>query len=287
MSFAAKRRASPPACAALLFVLLVGMNAHPTAAPQQAAKGEIKRAAGAPASAAEAPVTKKPPSSQASEKVKVRKARAAKPPVKPVAKEVAATPGTYEIKKGDTLFAIARRTRHDGVTLNQMIVALYRANPEAFVGGNINQLRVGHILAVPGMEDVAALNAAEAARTVRLLIAKKPAPPPAPEVKEPPAVTEPVKPPVKPAPRLSREEAERRYREGLAMERRGDERGALKAFVEAGESGHGLAQKKLGEIYDKGNSAVERDYETSIRWYQKAREQGVELPKPFAFPAGR
>lgn len=284
MNFAARRRASPPACAALLFILLA---VSPAATPQQAAKGEIKPAAGAPASAADAPVAKKPPSSQASEKVKVRKARAAKPPVKPAAKEVAAKPGTYEVKKGDTLFAIARRTRHEGVTLNQMIVALYRANPEAFLGGNINQLRLGHILTVPGKEDVAALNAAEAARTVRSLIAKKPALPPTPEVKEAPPVKPLVKPPPEPALRLSGEEAERRYREGLAMERRGDERGALRAFLEAGESGHGLAQKKLGEIYDKGNSAVERDYETSIRWYQKAREQGVELPKPFAFPAGR
>jgi TPR repeat protein len=36
----------------------------------------------------------------------------------------------------------------------------------------------------------------------------------------------------------------------------------------------------LGQIYDKGNGAVQRDYQASLRWYQKAREQGVEIEKP-------
>ena len=64
------------------------------------------------------------------------------------------------------------------------------------------------------------------------------------------------------------------------MERKGDDQGALKAYLEAGEAGYGLAQRKLGQIYDKGNTAVQRDYQSSLRWYQKAREQGVELQKP-------
>jgi TPR repeat protein len=34
----------------------------------------------------------------------------------------------------------------------------------------------------------------------------------------------------------------------------------------------------VGEIYDSGNSAIERDYEESIRWYQKAREGGEDIP---------
>ena len=80
--------------------------------------------------------------------------------------------------------------------------------------------------------------------------------------------------------RLPAEAGVRRYREGLALERRGDHQEALTAFIEAGESGHGLAQRRLGQIYDKGNSAVQRDYQASLKWYQKAREQGVEIDKP-------
>ncbi|HWQ38914.1 MAG TPA: hypothetical protein VNM24_09945, partial [Burkholderiales bacterium] len=103
---------------------------------------------------------------------------------------------------------------------------------------------------------------------------------PAPAVAPPPAAVAVPAPKLPERAPLGKEEAERRYRAGLAMERAGDDRGALQAFLEAGESGHGPAQKKLGEIYDRGNSAVARDYETALRWYQKAREQGVAVPKP-------
>ena len=89
----------------------------------------------------------------------------------------------------------------------------------------------------------------------------------------------------KPAP-LSRKAAERRYQEGIALEKKRDEKGALTAYLAAGEAGHGLAQKRLGEIYEKGNSATRRDYDIALRWYEKARKQGVEIPKPHTFQKG-
>ena len=79
---------------------------------------------------------------------------------------------------------------------------------------------------------------------------------------------------------LSREEAEKRYQQAQALEKQGDQKGALTAYLAAGEAGHGFAQKRLGEIYEKGNSAVKRDYDTALRWYEKARAQGIEVPKP-------
>lgn len=205
------------------------------------------------------------------------------PEAKPAASAPAAAPATYEIKRGDTLYAIARRLRPEGLTLNQVLVALYRANPEAFHGGNINQLRVGAVLAVPPRETIAALSPAEAMDQVRALTGVKPVPvaaeaapaaPPAVASAAPAAV--PQRAPKTP---LGREEAERRYREGLAADRRGDEVAAFHAYLAAGEAGHGLAQKKLGEIYDRGTAAVQRDYGTALLWYQKAREQGVAVPR--------
>ena len=89
------------------------------------------------------------------------------------------------------------------------------------------------------------------------------------------------------AAKKKREQAERRYREGLAHEKAGSDKAALKAFLEAGEAGHGKAQKKLSEIYDRGNSATKRDYETSVIWYDRARAQGVQFPKPLAPIRGR
>ena len=72
--------------------------------------------------------------------------------------------------------------------------------------------------------------------------------------------------------------AAQRHVSGLALEHRGDDKGAYLAFLEAAEGGYPPAQAKLGEIYDSGNSAVARNYEESIRWYQKAREGGAEIP---------
>lgn len=205
------------------------------------------------------------------------------PEAKPSASAPAAAQATYEVKRGDTLYAIARRLRPDGVTLNQVLVALYRANAEAFQGGNINQLRVGAVLAIPPREAMAALAPADAMQEVRALTAVKPAPAAAePRPAAAPAVAAPAPASVPgraPKALLGREEAERRYRDGLAAERRGDEVAAFNAYLAAGESGHGLAQKKLGEIYDRGTAAVQRDYGTALLWYQKAREQGVEVPR--------
>jgi len=85
---------------------------------------------------------------------------------------------------------------------------------------------------------------------------------------------------------LSKEAAEKRYQEARGLEKKGDEKGALRAYLAAGEAGHGLSQKRLGEIYDKGNSATRRDYETSLHWYEKARKQGIEVPAPANYGKG-
>jgi TPR repeat protein len=125
---------------------------------------------------------------------------------------------------------------------------------------------------------VAAIDSAEADRLVREMLSR----PAAAQVAaaKPPGVSPKPAPKPEAGTQMGREDAARRYREGLALEKKGDDAGALKAFLEAGEAGHGLAQRRLGQIYDKGNAAVQRDYQTSLKWYQKAREQGVEIDKP-------
>jgi pilus assembly protein FimV len=73
-----------------------------------------------------------------------------------------AAPGTIQVAKGDTLTKIARSLHADTpANVDQTMIALYRANPEAF-GGNINVLRQGAVLRVPGADDIAALNQREA-----------------------------------------------------------------------------------------------------------------------------
>ena len=79
----------------------------------------------------------------------------------------------------------------------------------------------------------------------------------------------------------------RKYQEGLDHERAGRDAEAFEAYLQAGEAGHGLAQLKIANIYDRGNKVIKRDYQSAIRWYEKARQQGVELAKPLSPIRGR
>ncbi|MBC3935071.1 FimV/HubP family polar landmark protein [Undibacterium rugosum] len=60
----------------------------------------------------------------------------------------------HVVKPGDTLSKIAGNYKPDGVSLDQMLVGLYRANPNAFTGKNMNRLRAGQILVVPDADAV-------------------------------------------------------------------------------------------------------------------------------------
>lgn len=86
---------------------------------------------------------------------------------------------------------------------------------------------------------------------------------------------------------VSQDMAVRKYQEGLDHERAGRDAEAFEALLQAGEAGHGPAQRKLATIYDRGNRVINRDYQSAIRWYERARRQGVELPKPLPPIKGR
>ena len=73
---------------------------------------------------------------------------------------------TRTVNRGDTLSRIASATKPDGVTLDQMLVALFRNNKDAFDGNNMHRLRAGKILNIPNREAVAAVAPDEARRTI-------------------------------------------------------------------------------------------------------------------------
>ncbi len=101
--------------------------------------------------------------------------KGAKPITKPVAanKPAAApvaeggTSGSYSVKKGDTLAAIARSNAPQGASLEQAIVAIYRSNPSAFFG-SVNRMRAGAVLNMPDQAAIAAVDPAEAKQQVRV-----------------------------------------------------------------------------------------------------------------------
>ena len=98
----------------------------------------------------------------------------AAPAAPPAPRQAPAVPGEYgPVQAGDTLSAIAQgMAREQGVSVNQMMIALLRTNPEAFIGGNINLLREGAVLRAPDGAEAGQLTAAEATAEVRSHVAR-------------------------------------------------------------------------------------------------------------------
>ena len=132
------------------------------AAPSAAAS---RRAAPAPAPAVTAPSADASPA--ASPAAAHRAPAASHSSGTPAAQSAAPINGaSYQVGAGDTLTKIARSLHADTpAAVDQTMMALYRANPDAF-GGNINILRRGSVLRIPGADEIAALNQTEAMNEV-------------------------------------------------------------------------------------------------------------------------
>ncbi|GAB2618759.1 FimV/HubP family polar landmark protein [Novilysobacter erysipheiresistens] len=136
---------------------------EPAPAPATGAEpeGEIATAAPSPTGAEPQPtpdtaIDPIPPPSPAPAPV------VAAPPPMP-----AGRPDEYgAVQAGETLSEIAQRLDY-GATLDQAMIALLNANPEAFIGGNINLLKQGAVLRVPDAETVRGIEAAQAMAQVR------------------------------------------------------------------------------------------------------------------------
>ncbi len=84
------------------------------------------------------------------------------------ARGAAAGANSYTVRRGDSLARIANQLRPEGVTLEQMLVALFRANPDAFDANNMNRLRSGAILTLPPTETLSGTPEPDAAKVVRM-----------------------------------------------------------------------------------------------------------------------
>lgn len=101
--------------------------------------------------------------------MKTLPAATAQPAAAPVAAKPRAEPlttGEYEVKRGDTLSKIARETKAESVSLDQMLVALFDSNRDAFDANNMNRLRSGKILRIPEAGQVAQVDPAQARKLV-------------------------------------------------------------------------------------------------------------------------
>jgi len=121
-----------------------------TTQPAQVAGSPAPRAASQPAAAAPAAAAASSavPAFDAAERARIAAAREGAQR-QAAQRDAAAAESTYRVRRGDTLSGIATRVKPAEISLDMMLVALYRANPEAFIGNNMNRLKSGQILSVP------------------------------------------------------------------------------------------------------------------------------------------
>lgn len=139
---------------------------EPTAAAPESAATQP-----APVSAAAETPPVKPSRGKRSRGAAAAAAQPAAPAAAPMTAASAPTSGnagTYQVKSGDTLAQIARTNKPTEISLDQAIMSIYRANPQAFFG-DINRLRSGAELTLPDAGAMGSVDAAEAKREVKVM----------------------------------------------------------------------------------------------------------------------
>lgn len=199
------------------------------------------------------------------------------PPRAPAPAPVAAAPAP-QVAPGDALAPVRRGqslsqvaaplARAQGYTLDQAMVALLRANPEAFINGNINLLKQGAVLRVPESAEAQTIREDEAAALVRSQIAewrraRAPIPQPAAVVEPAPAATT-----APPAPRTA-PVADARLE--IAPAAAGTSGSGTQSGVSAGGEGEMLANEQLQQSKE---DLAAREAEV-----QELRSQVAELEK--------
>ena len=71
----------------------------------------------------------------------------------------------YTTQRRDTLWQIAARNAQGG-SIQQTMIAIQALNPDAFIGNNINQLKVGQVLRLPDQQQIQSIAQGEANREV-------------------------------------------------------------------------------------------------------------------------
>ena len=129
------------------------ISAAPTPAPAPPPRAAAPTAPPAPRAAAPTPAPAPSP--------------AAAPAPRPAATAAAASGDEYRVRNGDTLTRVATRTQREGVSLDQMLVALWRNNPQAFIENNMNRLKAGAVLALPAAAAARDVPPAEAKQVIQ------------------------------------------------------------------------------------------------------------------------
>ncbi|MFZ5561241.1 MAG: FimV/HubP family polar landmark protein [Pseudomonadota bacterium] len=104
-------------------------------------------------------------------------------PVAPAPAPEPAPAASYRTRSGDTMARIAQQFRPADATVTQTMVAIQRANPDAFANNNINLLKRGQVLRIPSESQMREVSAQEAVASLREQTAAWRATRPAPAAK--------------------------------------------------------------------------------------------------------
>jgi FimV-like protein len=94
-------------------------------------------------------------------------ARAPQAPM-PVAAAVAKDDQRVGVQQGDTAGQIAKENLAPGASLDQMLLAMLRGNPTAFVESNVNRLKTGALLTLPSAQEATSVSREEARKAIQI-----------------------------------------------------------------------------------------------------------------------
>ena len=90
------------------------------------------------------------------------------PPATPATKTAKTERGqSLTVVRGDTAGELAALHTESNVSLDQMLLAVLRANPEAFVDNNVNRLKAGAVLKLPSAQEAQQTPTTEARQTIK------------------------------------------------------------------------------------------------------------------------
>ncbi|RZL00192.1 MAG: hypothetical protein EOP36_16670 [Rubrivivax sp.] len=144
---------------------------EPAPAPRPApAPAPVAAAPRAPALEAPKPRTRPAPAASAASAPASAPVAPPPAPAEPVAERPPAparsSAESVRVRRGDSLSQIAGSHLPSGVSLDQMLVGLYRNNPQAFQGDNMNRLKSGVVLNMPTAEQAKAVSTPEARQII-------------------------------------------------------------------------------------------------------------------------
>ena len=156
----------------------------------------------------------------------------------------------YTAVAGDDVPTIVRKLKYPDVTESQMYYAFVRANLNNFSFDTVDRVLPGMRLVIPAHETVAKVDVKTADAYMANL-----------------------------------RKAETIYAQGVALEDKGDMKGAIEKYIAAAKIGHAYAQQRLGQLYDRDNTrTLPRDFQESMRYYYEARKRGREIRGPLHTP---